>query len=263
MKINLFEGFKRFNQIIIAMIFVVGICIVLNQSVSIDKTIYHKDKDYREMGDEIDPSKVVWDKPQNTVADTKENKDYFDPDAYLASKAKQDAKNKKIEFTPKEEAEFEERYADEQASKTKPQTQKNTKSLNNFDKLSSKEDLDALYAKGIPIENIKPAEDLEALYANATPVNECIDSYQSTKYLEEGSVYFTFCFDQKYEYESMRDFAENYQIAEAEKADLNKQLHGKWLQNLIQNIGYVFLSMLGYFIFCKVVKYIAVGFIRK
>ena len=163
MIINLFEGFKRFNQIIMAMIFVVGFCIVFNESVSIHKTIHHKGKDYRAMGDEL-----FGDKPQ-------------------------------------------------QKSEGK----------------------------------------------HVASVNGCVDSYQSTKYLDEGSVYFTFCFDQNYEYESMRDFADNYQITEAERADLNKQLHQKWLQSLMQNIVYVFLMALGYFVFCKVVKYIAAGFIKQ
>lgn len=222
MKINFFEGFKRFNQLIISAIFIFGFIVSFNQSVSIDKTIYHKGKDYKAMGGELFGDEPQQKSKANTPT-SKENNGYItDPE-----------------------------LLEQLNSNTQPRESKSI----NTGKLVPDSDLpeDLREKHGFDLSKAKPV----------VPENECLDSYESTEHIGRGWVNYTFCFDQKYDYDSMKDFAQNYQISEAEKTELNKQLHDKWLQSLIPNIGYVFLAAFSYFIFCKVVKYIAIGFIKE
>ena len=222
MKINFFEGFKRFNQLIISAIFIFGFIVSFNQSVSIDKTIYHKGKDYKAMGGELFGDEPQQKSKANTPT-SKENNGYItDP---------------------------------ELLEQLNSNTQKRESKSINTGKLVPDSDLpeDLREKHGFDLSTAKPV----------VPENECLDSYESTEHIGRGWVNYTFCFDQKYEYDSMKDFAQNYQISEAEKTELNKELHDKWFQSLIPNIGYVFLAAFSYFIFCKVVKYIAIGFIKE
>ena len=222
MKINFFEGFKRFNQLIISAIFIFGFIVSFNQSVSIDKTIYHKGKDYKAMGGELFGDEPQQKSKANTPT-SKENNGYItDP---------------------------------ELLEQLNSNTQKRESKSINTGKLVPDSDLpeDLREKHGFDLSTAK----------HVVPENECLDSYESTEHIGRGWVNYTFCFDQKYEYDSMKYFAQNYQISEAEKTELNKELHDKWFQSLIPNIGYVFLAAFSYFIFCKVVKYIAIGFIKE
>ena len=244
MKINFFEGFKRFNQLIISAIFIFGFIVCFNQSVSIDKTIHHKGKDYKTMGGELFGDEPQQKSKANTPT-SKENNGYITDPELLKQLGDPSIAPKDSEYITDPE------LLEQLNSNTQPRESKSI----NTGKLVPDSDLpeDLREKHGFDLSKAKPV----------VPENECLDSYESTEHIGRGWVNYTFCFDQKYDYDSMKDFAQNYQISEAEKTELNKQLHDKWLQSLIPNIGYVFLAAFSYFIFCKVVKYIAIGFIKE
>jgi hypothetical protein len=107
----------------------------------------------------------------------------------------------------------------------------------------------------------------QTAYINVDPIyhdgNECVSSYSARKYLDRGVVYYDYCFDQEYEYESQKSVAEAYTFSETELASFEDKLFKEWLLTVAKGLGSTLLACFAYYIMCRVIKFIALGFLQK
>lgn len=91
----------------------------------------------------------------------------------------------------------------------------------------------------------------------------CISDYSKFEDINFGHVLTKFCFDKEYYYSDRSEYADKFALSDMEKSNYEKQAFRNWIVLFIEGIGYTALVAFAYILFCRAVKYIATGFVKK
>lgn len=100
-------------------------------------------------------------------------------------------------------------------------------------------------------------------YVNLEVGSICNINTESYKEFENGNVKVVYCFKDTNHYENFSEMIDSHEWSEVELKKIKYDLRYEWIKILFQGIGVTLLIAISYFLFCKVIKYIAIGFIKK